>query len=81
MKATYLVFAHKQMRTYKLAQGWMPLGVFFTLGGALIAYFAGEDFLIKPHIDIGLVLLGILGFQILHFWWPGDNLLPRRLWF
>ena len=81
LKSTYVIFAHKQTLAHKLVLGLIPLGIFFALGGALIAYFLEEGLLIEPHIAMGLIVLGFLCCQILHFWWPNDDLLPRRPWF
>lgn len=63
-----MIFAHKQTLAHKLVLGLIPLGIFFALGGAPIAYFLEEGLLIEPHIAMGLIVLGFLCCQILHFW-------------
>lgn len=81
LKSTYLVFAHKQSLTHKLIAGFVPLAAFFLLGGTLGAYFLFEDLPHEPHISLGLFVLGFLAWQVIHFWWPDDDCLPRRPWF
>ncbi len=81
LKSATVIFAHKQTLAYKLVMGLIPLACFFALGGALIVYFLDPEFPMETPIGVGLVLLGCMGCQVLHFWWPTDDLLPRRPWF
>ncbi|MDP1798947.1 MAG: ClpX C4-type zinc finger protein [Planctomycetaceae bacterium] len=81
LKSAYVVFAHKQTLAYKLVMGLIPLACFFALGGALAFYFLDTDFPMESHIGLGLIVLGFMTCQVLHFWWPNDDLLPRRPWF
>lgn len=81
LKSAYAVFAHKQTLAYKLVMGLIPLVIFFALGAALGAYFLDPEFAMETHIGLGLIVLGFMTCQVLNFWWPNDDLLPRRPWF
>ena len=81
LKSVHVVFAHKRTLSYKLIQGLTPFVSFIVLGLALAMYFAVEAPPLEPHIALGLVVLGVLAGHLIHYWWPDDDLLPRRPWF
>lgn len=80
LKCTHLIFAHKRTLSHKLCCGLIPFLIFLALGLTLCWYFLEEDRPPEMHITAGLVLWGFLACYLWHFWWPDDDLLPRRPW-
>lgn len=81
LKSVYVVFAHKRTLTHKLIHGLMPFLLTMALGLALCWHFLEEEMPIDTHIAAALGALGFFICHQWHFWWPDDDLLPRRPWF